>query len=235
MLSKKILPDGCVRLEKYIAQHGLCSRREGKALIIAGKISVNNKVIREPGYGINPANDVVLRVGESESKTTVALYKPRGIETIKTDLKNKDIHDVFPQYKKLAPIGRLDKDSEGLILLSNDGLVSRAITGEHSSVDKEYRVSVREVIDNIALKKMTAGILLDGQKTLPAVVKKISTRVFSVVLHEGRKHQIRRMADACRLTIEQLVRVRVGSVKLGSLKAGQSRNVTKKELEELLR
>lgn len=233
MKSEKTLADHLVRLEKHIAQIGLCSRREGKTLIVAGKISVNGKIIRETGFGIDPNHDQVVLVGGREQKQTVAIHKPRGIETTKTSPEHQDIHDIFPQYKNLAPIGRLDKDSEGLILLSNDGLIARAITGAKSDVEKEYVVTTREIVTDEAITKMSKGIILDGKKTLPAVVKKITAHIFSIILHEGRKHQIRRMADACRLTIEQLVRVRVGGVKLGDLKSGESRVLTEKELVNL--
>lgn len=232
MRSEKILPDHLIRLEKHIAQLGLCSRREGKQLILDGKISVNGIVVQETGFGIDPEKDVVAMTGNREAKKTVAIYKPRGIETTKTIHEGmsedgvQDMHDIFPQYKNLAPIGRLDKDSEGLILLSNDGLVARKITGEHSDVEKEYIVTVREMITDEALEKMANGILLDDKKTLPAETTRIDDRTFSIVLHEGRKHQIRRMADACRLTIESLKRIRVGAVHLGDLKVGESREVT---------
>lgn len=236
MQSERILEDGLVRLEKYIAQQGLCSRREGKQLIMDGKISVNGNIIHETGFGVHPDRDHVELIGGREVKTTLAFYKPRGIETTKTASHDHlgepvvDIHDLIPEYNHLAPVGRLDKDSEGLILLTNDGLVTRAITGEHSEVEKEYSVTVRELVTDEAVSLMSRGILLDDQMTLPAVVKKITDHTFSITLKEGRKHQIRRMADACRLTIESLKRIRVGSLTLGNLQPGGFRSVTEGEI-----
>ncbi|MDB4984278.1 MAG: rluB [Patescibacteria group bacterium] len=230
MKDQSTLEKGLIRLEKFIAQEGLCSRREGKQLILDGKISVNGKIVRETGFGVDPKTDKVAIVGKIEKKTTVVLYKPRGIETSKTSEDSVDIHDEFPALATLSPVGRLDKDSEGLILLTNDGLVTRAITGENSEVEKEYIVTTREPVTDEAIEKMAKGIVLDGKKTLPAKTKRLNDTVFSIILREGRKHQIRRMADACRLTIEELKRIRIGSIKVGNMKSGDVRELSEKEV-----
>jgi pseudouridine synthase len=221
MKDQSTLAPGLVRLEKQVAQMGLASRRRAKQLILDGHVSVNGNMVYKTGFGVDPKLDRVALVGNIPYKDTVAIYKPRGIETSKTSPDNRDIHDEFPQFAHLAPIGRLDKDSEGLILLSNDGVLARKITGEHSDVEKEYVVAVREDVTDEALQKMAKGIVLDGKKTLPAKTKRINQKTFSVILREGRKHQIRRMCDACNLTVEKLLRVRVGDVELGDMKAGE--------------
>ena len=230
MKDQSTLPSGLVRLEKYMAQSGMSSRREAKDLIVSGNISVNKKIIRETGFGINPSHDVVEITGARPDKKSILLFKPRGIETSKTNSDSRDIHDAFPQFKNLAPIGRLDKDSEGLIILSDDGTLARAITGEKSNVEKEYIVTVRESVTPAALERMARGIVLDAKKTLPAKTARIGEHEFSIVLREGRKHQIRRMADACKLTIERLVRVRIGTVKIGNMKPGEFRNLAEEEI-----
>lgn len=230
MKDESTLADGLVRLEKYIAQQGMCSRREGKQLIVDGKISVNGEIIRETGFGVDPNQDKVAIVGTVEKKETIALYKPRGVETSKTSEDSVDIHDEFPELTHLAPVGRLDKDSEGLILLTNDGLITRAITGEHSDVEKEYVVTTREFVTDESLEKMAKGIMLDDKKTLPAKTKRVSDTKFLIVLQEGRKHQIRRMADACKLTIEELKRIRVGHIKIENLKSGEYRTLSDEEV-----
>jgi pseudouridine synthase len=226
MKSESTLSDGLVRLEKYIANQGLASRREVKQLILDGNVLVNGVVMTETGLGIDPSTDHVEVHQDRSQKQTVVLYKPRGIETSKTDTSNQDIHDVYPELSHLAPIGRLDKESEGLILLSNDGLVARVITSDQSDVEKEYLVTVREMVTDEAVRIMSAGILLDEKMTLPAVVEKLDDHTFSIILREGRKHQIRRMADACRLTIENLKRIRVGNVTLETLKEGEYKTVS---------
>jgi len=224
-----LLP-GLVRLEKHIAQMGIASRREAKALIVDGKISVNGSIIHETGFGIDPKKDNVALVGAIQKKETVALYKPRGIETSKTSPDSSDIHEIFPQFLHLAPIGRLDKDSEGLILLSNDGVLARAITGEKSHVEKEYVVTTREPVTDESLIKMAKGISIDGKKTRPAKTNRVNQKTFAIILREGRKHQIRRMCAACSLTVEKLMRVRVGNIEIGNMKSGEHKILSDQEV-----
>lgn len=228
------LPVGYERLEREIAHRGLASRREAKALIVSGQVQVNGKTVREPGHGILPATDrISIKNTSTENKEALLVYKPRGIETSKTNPENKDIHDRLPALAHLAPIGRLDKDSEGLIILSNDGTLARALTKENSTVQKEYLVTVRELVTPDAITKLSTGIILDKVKTKPAIVKKISKSSFTIVLTEGRKHQIRRMCDACHLTIEELVRIRIGHLKVGSMKPGFVKRIPTKDVELL--
>lgn len=228
------LPAGYERLERSIAHSGLASRREAKALIKAGEVTVNGKVIKETGFGILPGKDIVaLKNTSNTPKEAMLVYKPRGIETTKTDPQNKDIHDRLPSLSHLSPIGRLDKDSEGLIILSNDGTLAKALTKENSIIEKEYLVTVRENITPEALSKLSTGIMLDKVMTKPAKTKKVSKSSFTIVLQEGRKHQIRRMCDACHLTIESLVRIRIGNLKIGSMKSGFVKRISEKDIELL--
>lgn len=220
------------RLEKIIAQRGLASRREAKALIGEGKVTVNGKVVTEPGFGIDP-DTAHIELKDITTKESYLLYKPRGIETSKTSRNSKDIHDVFPKLAHLSPIGRLDKDSEGLIILSNDGTLTKALTQEHFSVGKTYRVTVKEFVSDAALQKMSHGIVLDKVKTKPAVTKRVSRMVFDITLHEGRKHQIRRMCDACKLTIESLVRIGIGHLKSTGMKAGNVKKLSPQDIADL--
>jgi 23S rRNA pseudouridine2605 synthase len=229
------LAPGLERLERAIAHDGLASRREAKALINEGSVKVNGKIIKEPGYGIKVGVDVIdIKGGASlEGKETILVYKPRGIETSKTTDKAEDLHDYFPKFKHLAPIGRLDKESEGLILMSNEGTLARALTQENSAISKTYVVTVRENVTDQTIAKMTNGIMLDKVKTKPAIVQRLSRTSFSIVLHEGRKHQIRRMADACHLTVEDLVRTDIGFLNIGSMKEGSVRKIAKADVEKL--
>ncbi|MEO5646032.1 MAG: pseudouridine synthase [Candidatus Paceibacterota bacterium] len=239
------LAPGLERLERAIAHQGLASRREAKALITEGSVKVNGKIIKEPGYGIKVGIDVIDIKGGvlQEGKESVLVYKPRNIETSRTDFgstadkstksKVKDLHDFFPKFKHLAPIGRLDKESEGLIIMSNDGTLARALTQEDSHVGKKYLVTVRENITDTTISKMTKGITLDGVKTKPAVIERASRRSFTIILHEGRKHQIRRMADACHLTVEELIRTDIGSLNIGTMKAGSVRILGAADIKKL--
>ncbi len=235
-ISKKILAPGLERLERAIAHEGLASRREAKALIVAGLVKVNGKVVKEPGFGIRVGKDTIAIKGDAQAgKESVLVYKPRSIETNKTLAKNKDLHDYFPKLTHLAPIGRLDKDSEGLIIMSNDGSLARAMTQENSSISKTYEVTVRENVTDDALRKMATGIMLDKIKTRPAVTKRLSRKSFSIVLHEGRKHQIRRMCDACHLNVESLVRTDIGFMNIGSMKPGSVRTLNEEDIAKLKR
>jgi pseudouridine synthase len=220
------------RLERFLAYSGLASRREAKDLIKSGKVSVNGTIVTEPGYGIIPPKDKVS-LTETTQKESHLLFKPRGIETSKTSPTGKDIHDRFKHLKHLSPIGRLDKDSDGLIILSNDGTLTKALTKIDSTVGKTYKVTVRENISDAALQKMATGIVLDKIKTKPAIVKRASRTSFEITLFEGRKHQIRRMCDACQLTIDTLTRTAIGPIKTGTLKSGNSRKLTQEEVASL--
>jgi 23S rRNA pseudouridine2605 synthase len=240
----KTLADGLERLERALAHQGLASRREAKALITAGLVKVNGKVIKEPGFGIKLDKDTIEIKGNPQAdKVSILVYKPTNIETSKTADHTKDLHDYFPKFKHLAPIGRLDKDSEGLIIMSNDGSLARALTQENSHVSKTYVVTVRENVTDDAIKKMSSGIMLEGaasggptarrSKTKPAVVKRVSRTSFSIVLHEGRKHQIRRMADACHLNVESLIRTEIGFMQIGTMKPGAVRKLNEEDVAKL--
>jgi 23S rRNA pseudouridine2604 synthase len=144
-----------------------------------------------------------------------------------------DIVTEFPKLAHLSPIGRLDKESEGLILLSNDGTLARALTSENSHVEKEYLVTVRENINPDDMEIMSRGILLDDVMTKPTVAEQVDDHSFTIILKEGRKHQIRRMCDACRLTVTSLVRIRIGHLKIEKMKTGSFKPVSPRDIELL--
>ncbi len=222
------------RLERAIAHQGLASRREAKDLIKSGGVKVNGKVIREPGYEVNNTKDVIaIKSTSRETKETVMIYKPRGIETTATLPGVRDVRMAFTKYTHLSPIGRLDKDSEGLLILSNDGTLASALTKIDSSVGKTYKVTVREIITDQAITKMKNGIMLSGVPTKPAEAQRLSRTTFSITLYEGRKHQIRRMCDACKLTITSLVRVQIGQLKIRSMNPGSVYVLTAEDIQTL--
>lgn len=227
------LKKGQERLEKVMAHLGLASRREAKDLITKGLVKVNNEVIKVSGYGIDQKKDKIIIAGQFSKKEAVLIYKPRNIETTKTSQSNKDIHDQFKKINHLFPIGRLDKDSEGLIIMSNDGTLTKALTKLDSKVGKKYLVTVRENISDNCIMKMSQGIMLDGTMTKPAKVARKSRTSFEITLYEGRKHQIRRMCDACRLTIESLVRIGIGHLKIDGMLPGNVRKLSVEDVELL--
>lgn len=203
----------------------------------AGLVKLNGEVVRDLGRQIDPEKDKIeiaeALKNEINKKITIAVNKPRGIVCDKNHDDSKTIFELLPEFKNLNTVGRLDKESEGLILLSNDGVVTRAVTGYDHKIEKEYEVQVRENIRPWHTKKLEEGIKLEDGVTLPAKAKLIGKNKFSLVLKEGRKHQIRRMADALRLTIENLRRVRIGSINLKGIGVGKYRMLAKKEVESL--
>lgn len=234
VLPPSTLPAGFERLEKYMAHTGLASRREAKDLVLRGAVMVNKKNVREPGFAINPGKDIVTLKGEKlPEKETFLLFKPRGVETNATIPGVTDLKKRFPKLAHLSPIGRLDKDSTGLILMSNDGTLARALTQADSRIEKEYLVTVREEVNDDKLRRMASGIMIDKIMTKEATVERRGRSVFSIILKEGRKHQIRRMCDACHLTITSLVRIRIGHLLAGKMIAGNVKYVEPKEVEKL--
>jgi pseudouridine synthase len=232
--SPRTLQDNLIRLEKHIAQLGLASRREAKDLIVKGLVKVNGEVVTNPGHGFDVTKDIVsVKMDENHPKEYILLYKPRGIETNKTSDHLQDIHDIYPKYSHLSSVGRLDADSEGLIILTNDGVLAKKLTQSETHVGKTYRVTVREFVTDDACMIMSNGILLDDVMTKPAEVEKKGGHVFTITLHEGRKHQIRRMADAVKLTVESLVRIAIGGIEVEDMKSGDVRVLSDEEVVRL--
>jgi pseudouridine synthase len=224
-----------VRVQKYLSDKGVCSRREAEELIRRGLVSVNGKILREMGVKVDPEKDKVevisSRKDKTERKESVIIYKPRGIVSSRIPSEGKTIYELFPQFVKLNIIGRLDKESEGLLLLSNDGVLARAVTGDQHSVEKEYEVRVQEKINSSRLtRSFGEGVELEDGKTLPAKVKILSENSFLVAIKEGRNHQIRRMCEHIRLTAVKLKRLRIGGISLGKLKPGDWRRLEEKEI-----
>lgn len=234
-----------IRIQKYLSGKGVCSRREAEDFIRRGLVFVNGKVVREMGIKIDPEKDVVKfvvkpdgqsggRTNTEDKKESVIIYKPRGIVSSRIPSEGKTIYDLFPQFSKLNIVGRLDKESEGLLLLSNDGVIARAATGDDHVMKKEYEVTVREKINSFRMVRLfEKGIEINGQKTLPAKIKVLNNRAFRVILIEGKKHQIRRMCEYLRLTVVKLKRIRIGGVSLGGLKSGDYRFLTDQEVQKL--
>ena len=227
-----------IRVQKYLSDKGVCSRREAEELIRRGLVSVHGKILKEMGVKVDPEKDKVeiisSRGDKTETKTSVIIYKPRGIVSSRIPSEGRTIYELFPQFSKLNIIGRLDKESEGLLLLSNDGVVARAVTGEEHKVEKEYEVKVQEEINPSRItRSFKEGIELEDGKTLPAKVKILGGNTFRVILKEGRNHQIRRMCEHIRLTAVKLKRVRIGNISLGKLKPGEWRRLEENEVKKL--
>jgi len=204
-----------MRIHKYLSQQKVCSRREAETLIRRGLIKVNGRPATI-GMSVDPERDRVEVVGQVSKKMTVAFYKPRGVVSEQQKIGGQLLNTV----------GRLDKESEGLILLSNDGTVTAAVTSDKHTIEKEYEVTTQEKIGPSKINKMASGVRLEDGLTLPAKVKLINNRTFIIILKEGRNHQIRRMAAALNLTAVKIKRTRIGNITLGKLKPGEYRDLT---------
>ena len=225
-----------IRIEKYLSEQGIMSRREAKKYLLDGLIRVNGN-IPQSGDKIDPTKDILSYskklTEKMNNKMTVAVHKPRGVISSKDKDRGKNIFDIFPQFSDLNTVGRLDKESEGLILLSNDGMITKAITGKDHLIEKEYLVSVREEFLPWMAKKMSEGIKLDDGWTLPAKATRVDEHTFKIVLKEGRKHQIRRMANDCKLTIESLKRIRVHTITIGGMLPGNFKKLSESEIKDI--
>jgi pseudouridine synthase len=226
-----------MRIQKYLSEQGICSRREAEDLIKRGLVALNGVVVREMGVHIDPTKDTItiLPYGQREisQKKTIALYKPRGIASSRIKSEGQNVYDLFPQFENLDIIGRLDKASEGLLLLSDDGVLAKAVTGEAHAIEKEYEVTIREETNAGRLKKLEPGIVLEDGPTLPCQTKLIGPHRFRIIIREGRKHQIRRMCEFLHLTVVQLRRLRIGPLTIGDLKPGAFRPLTETQIAAL--
>ncbi|MFG0213976.1 23S rRNA pseudouridine(2604) synthase RluF [Brevibacillus porteri] len=224
-----------MRINKFISETGICSRREADKLIEAKRVTINGQVA-ELGSTVASGDDVRIDGQPLSSKKKdvyIVLNKPVGI-TCTTELQIKgNIIDFVNHPERIFPIGRLDKDSQGLILLTNDGDIVNKILRAENNHDKEYIVTVDKPITANFLHGMANGVRILGTTTKPCKVTKVSDRVFNIVLTQGLNRQIRRMCQAFGYQVRKLERVRIMNITLGNLKLGQWRNLTAKELTDL--
>lgn len=230
------MPSG-TRINKYLADQKIASRREADALISAGKVLING-VPAILGQHVTDSDTVSL-TGATSHKTYLAYYKGRGIITHSPAAGEIDIATRLKQDYSLThvhPIGRLDKDSEGLMLLSDDGRLTGPLLDSEANHEKEYEVTVDKPLSGMAAKIMSHGVDIEGYRTKSAVVvpRPQTPTTFTITLTEGKKHQIRRMCAALGYQVQRLKRVRIMHIRLDSLKPNQFRKLTKEEIKALL-
>lgn len=222
-----------MRLQKFLSEAGICSRRKGEEYIKAGLIRVNNKVVTELGTKVDPEQDRVEYKGKyvtlKGDLVYIALNKPKGYVTSCSHPGEKIVLDLIDIPKRVYPIGRLDKDSTGLLILTNDGGLHHKLSHPSFDHEKEYDVTVSKPIPDGALRNIAKGIPMMGTKTRPAEIEKISSRRFRIVLKEGKNRQIRRMVRKVGNQVTRLKRIRVSKIKLGRLAEGTWRYLTEKE------
>lgn len=233
-----------IRLQKYLSECGYCSRRKAEELIAAGKVKINGHPARL-GDKVRLNGDLVTVRGQKirrpdTGRVYLMLHKPRGfVSTMQDELGRKCVADLVSDAPaRVYPAGRLDKDSEGLLLFSSDGEFVNAMTHPSHHVEKRYRVTVRPPVTDEQLQAMEKGIIIDGRKTAPCEIHRLieeDTRiVLEFVLHEGRNRQIRKMCETTGLQLIRLKRFAVGNLKLGMLPVGKWRLLTDREVRDLL-
>lgn len=232
-----------IRLQKFIAQCGIASRRKAEELILNGHVKVNGKPA-VLGDKVTAADKVFVKgkriIMPKARYRYIMLNKPRGFITTMSDERGRKCvaQLVADVGDRVYPIGRLDKDSEGMLIFTNDGEFANKVMHPRNSVYKFYRVTVRPSIDEEQLVKLETGIELDGKKTAPAIVHVIEKQegraVLEMILHEGKNREIRRMCEAVGLEVARLRRTQIGGVKMGMLKQGAWRDLTEQEVKKLL-
>ncbi len=237
------MTDGKVRLQKYLADCGVASRRKSEELIEQGVVRVNGQVA-SIGDKISPKKDTVTvrgkKIIKQKSYTYIMLHKPRGFITTMSDERDrKCVAELIKDVPgRVYPVGRLDKDSEGLLLCTNDGDFANAMTHPTRHVPKTYRVTVRPTITEEQVTALTTGVIIDDRKTAPAEVRIITREegrvVLEIILYEGRNRQIRKMCEEVGLEVSRLKRTAVGSIKFGMLKEGDWRDLTEDEVRKLM-
>jgi 23S rRNA pseudouridine2605 synthase len=225
-----------VRLAKYLAHAGVASRRTAEKLIRGGRVRVGGEVVRDPARDVEESDQIEVDglAIEAEPREVWALNKPRGVvSTAREPGKRQAVTELVESERRLYPVGRLDVDSTGLILLTNDGELANRLTHPRYEVTKTYRVGLARPPDERELEQLRLGVELEDGPTAPAQVERAGEREIEVTIREGRKRQVRRMAEAVGNAVESLTRIRVGSLDLGDLAVGEARRLTPDEVRAL--
>lgn len=226
-----------IRLNKYIASSGLCSRREADTLIESGKVTINGETAVQGSKVMD--GDIVLvngrKVTPDDDMVYIAFNKPLGV-TCTTDKRDpSNIIDYIGFDERIFPVGRLDKNSSGLILLTNDGSIVNKLLRAENGHEKEYLVTVNRPYDKNFLRSMESGVPVLGQLTLPCKLKPAGDKSFKIILHQGLNRQIRRMCEYLGYKVTRLKRIRFMNIDLGGLETGKWRYLTSSEKKELLK
>lgn len=230
------------RLQKIIANSGYCSRRKAEELILSSKVKVDGKIINELGVKVNSNSQIMIdgKILSKEEKEYILLYKPRGVlTTTSDDKKRKTVLDLIETNKRLYPVGRLDYDTTGLLLLTNDGDLTNLLIHPKNEVDKTYVAKVEGILSIQDIKKLEKGVIIDNKKTSPckAKVKKIDKKnnncLVEITIHEGRNHQVKKMFESIGFKVIKLKREKYAFLNLNGLKPGEYRKLSIKEVKKL--
>lgn len=230
------------RLQKVIANSGYCSRRKAENLILDRKVMVNGELITELGYKVS-SNDIITIDGKTiaeEKKEYILLYKPRGVVTTTSDeYKRKTVLDLVDTDIRLYPVGRLDYDTSGLLILTNDGELANLLMHPKNRIDKVYVTKVKGLVNKEEILKLRNGVVIDGFKTsrsgarIISYDKKTDTSIVELTIHEGKNHQVKKMMSAVGHEVIKLKRERLSFLTLKGLKSGEYRYLNIKEVKKL--
>ena len=230
------------RLQKVMAHAGVASRRKSEEIIAEGRVRVNGEIVTEMGFKVDPEADEIVVDGElisEEKKRYLLLNKPEGYITTVSDPEGRPtVMDLIPDLKqRLYPAGRLDYDSSGLLIMTNDGDLTYKLTHPKKEVDKKYRVLVQGEMNEDDFNKFKNGMVIDGQKTAPAKISNVNYRgdktEFDVIIHEGRNRQVRRMAKIAGFSVISLKRIAFAFLTLAGVKEGEFRYLSDQEITKL--
>lgn len=230
------------RLQKIIANSGYCSRRKAEELIEKGKVSVNGITITDLGTKANVSDTIIVEGNkiETSNKEYILLYKPRGIVSTTNDEKGrKTVVDLVETENRLYPVGRLDYDTSGLLLLTNDGELTNLLIHPKNEIQKQYISKIDTAVNPQIIKKLSSGVIIDGKKTRAdrVKIKKLDRRknktIIEIVIHEGKYHQVKRMFEEIGYNVESLKREKFAFLDLKGLKSGEYRHLTTKEVKIL--
>ena len=230
------------RLQKIIANSGYCSRRKAEELILSGKVSVNGEVINTLGSRASYSDTIIINgvTLKLEPKEYVLLYKPRGVvSSVSDDKGRKTVVDIVESENRLYPVGRLDYDTSGLLLLTNDGELTNLLIHPSHEVEKVYIVKIDDVVNPELVKSLAKGVMVDGKKTGKARVKikkidkKKKSSIIELTIYEGRNHQVKKMFEAIGYKVSKLKRERFAGLTLDGLTSGQYRHLSIKEVKTL--
>lgn len=231
------------RLQKVIAQTGYCSRRKAEELIKKGKVQINGKTVTEMGIKVNYDDDIIVEGNGLDLKQDKVYYimnKPRGIITSTSDEKNrKTVVDLIDEQKRIYPVGRLDYDTTGVLLLTNDGELTNLLIHPKNNIEKLYIAKIKGIPTKEELQKLSRGVIIDGRKTSKAKVKlkklnkKNNVSLVELTIHEGRNHQVKKMFESIGYEVIKLKRERFSFLDVNDLKSGEYRELNPKEVKRL--
>lgn len=234
------MQNNLIRLQVFLSRNGVCSRRKAFDLVMAGRVSVNGRQVVEPSTPVDPGKDRVCvddKAVAVKAYTYILFNKPRGCVTTREDrFAEKTVFDLLPaEFRHLVPVGRLDKDTEGLLLLTNDGDLTHRLTHPRFNIDKTYRVKMTGTLETKEREALEKGVVIEGRRSAPARIQDVrragTGTEFTITIHEGRKRQVRLMVAHVGEKVTFLQRVAQGPLRLGDLKAGRWRELTEKEIQ----